>query len=128
MWLFLFLTPQQTQLLNLHAMNFSGFHGVNPGGVDAGMTQNVSKSYNILLCRIEGSGKQVSQVMGKDLFFCYMCPFAQGFHQLPYIAPIKRLSGSADKDSSVSNPLFLGVAQKHLAKVIGQHNHTGFSL
>lgn len=49
----------QTKILYSIAMNFAIFYGVNPGRIDVGMTENISKSNHILFVGIVSSGKEV---------------------------------------------------------------------
>ena len=49
-------------------MNFTGFHGVNSGGIHATVTEDIRKAHDVLLQGIIGSCEQVPEVMGKTFF------------------------------------------------------------
>lgn len=64
MWL-LYLTPQKPEFLYLSAADITRFYGVNTGGFNGRMSQNVHKSDNIFLQTVICSGKQMSEIVRK---------------------------------------------------------------
>ena len=64
-----FLTSQKTKLLQLFHMLCSAFRSVNSCSVNIGMSEYISKSYNIFLQGIISSCKKVTKVMRKHFFF-----------------------------------------------------------
>ena len=53
-------------LQQLHVLP-SGFHGVDAGGVHAGVAEDVRKPQKILFHAVKNAGEQMPQRMGKDL-------------------------------------------------------------
>lgn len=67
----------------------SGRYDVYPGGVDAGVTENVSELGDVFFDAVERAGEQVAQVVRED-FGCRDIGFhAQGLHLLPYVASVQ---------------------------------------
>ena len=56
----------------------TGLHDIDSCRLYAGMPQDIGQLGQIFLYLVEGPGKQVPQVMGKDLLPCHIGPFAQG--------------------------------------------------
>ena len=71
--------------MNLSSVNVAVFHGVDASGVNAAVSEDIGESYYILLDSVIGAGKEVAEVMRKDLFFGYSCFAAELFHVRPYI-------------------------------------------
>lgn len=70
----------QTQPLDLSAVLGAGGHNIYSGGINAAVSQNVRQFRNIFLDAIKGSGKELAQVMGKDLGGIYLGRMAQPLH------------------------------------------------
>ena len=68
----------------------SGFHGVNAGGVHAGVTEDVRQPQQILFHVVKNAGEQMTQRMGKDLARVNPRPLTQGFHAPPDRAAVQR--------------------------------------
>ena len=66
-------------------MDVAVFHGVDAGGVDAAVAEDVGESYYILLDSVIGAGEEVAEVMRKDLLFGDSCFSTELFHVRPYI-------------------------------------------
>ena len=110
------LAPKKSKALDLFAMNFTGFHGVNSGGIHATVTEDISKADDILLYGVIGSGEQVSKVMGKDLLFRYSSFLAELLHIAPYIRSIKRITVFAYKDGTAFYFLLFNIVFEDFAK------------
>ena len=63
-------------------------HNVDPGGVDAAVAENICQLRNILFHTVEGSGKQLPQIVRECLAGIYPGSFAQTFHLRPNRFPI----------------------------------------
>ena len=79
-------------MLQLLAVNLSAFHRIDARRVDACVTENVGKAYDVLLHRVIGACKEMAQIVRKHLLFGYACRLAKRFHIRPNIRPIQRLS------------------------------------
>ena len=71
--------------MNLSSVDIAVFHGVDLGGVDTAVAEDIGESYYILLDSVIGAGKEVAEVVRKDLLFGDSCFSAELFHVRPYI-------------------------------------------
>ena len=73
MWLFFcphfVLTSHQAKAVGATAVNLTALHCVNARGVDAGMTQHVGKSHDVLVDGVKRAREKVAQIMRKHLAF-----------------------------------------------------------
>ena len=51
-------------------------YNIDPGGIDAAVSQDIRQLGNILFNPVKGSGKQFSQVVRENLGFLHTCFFA----------------------------------------------------
>ena len=107
MWRFLYDKPQP---FDFAAVFGAGGHDIDSCGVDAAVPQNVGKSHNILLQRIKGSCKKVSEIMGENLIAAHPGGFAQAFKHFPYMRPVKRFPGFCNEDGAAFYILCLNVS------------------
>lgn len=110
------LLQKQVHLFQQALMFGAGFHNIDAGRFDAGMTQQVRQLGKIFFDLIEGPGKQVPQVVGKDLFLRHTGLFAQGLHLFPDRDPVQRVSCAGHKhrppmDALAAAPPFQPLAQ-----------------
>ncbi len=61
----------------------AAFEGVDAGGVDAGVAEQVGEAEKVFFGGIESAGKKMAQVVGKDFFRCDAGLSAEGFHGTP---------------------------------------------
>ena len=108
-------------------MNFTGFHGINSGGVYATMTKNISETDDVFLQGVIGSCKQVPKIMRKDLLFGHSGFFAKLLHVAPYIRSIKRITVLTYKDSPAFYFLLFDIIFKDFAKFSRQKRTSAFS-
>ena len=66
--LFFVLLNDQMQRVDHPLVFKTRFHRVDASGFDAGMAENICQFCQILLLPVEGHGKQMPKVMGKNLF------------------------------------------------------------
>ena len=57
----------QPKAFDFSAVLGSGGHDIDSGGVDAAVSQNIRQLRNVLLDAIKGSGKELAQIVGKNL-------------------------------------------------------------
>ena len=71
MWCFfcacLQLTSHKIQAVDALAVDVAAFHGVNAGGVDGGVSEDVGKAHDVLVDGIKRAREKVAQVMRKHL-------------------------------------------------------------
>ena len=63
------LLHHQPQLLQLADVIFTAFYGVDAGGVDIAVAQNIGEPEQILFLAVVHPGKQVAQIVGKSRGF-----------------------------------------------------------
>lgn len=61
-------------------VRFSALRRVNPRCIHTAMPKDIRKAHDILLNCIKGSGKQMTQVMRKDLLLLHADALTQPFH------------------------------------------------
>ena len=83
--------------------------GVDPSGVDAGVSQNICQPTDILGCLVVQAGKQVPQVVGKYFPDTHIGLFAQCFHPMKNIASVHRFPASGYKDASTADSTLSGI-------------------
>lgn len=69
--------------VELAQMFSAAFEGVDASGVDAGVAKQVGEAEKVFFGGIEGAGKKMAQVVGKDFFRCDAGLSAEGFHGTP---------------------------------------------
>ena len=101
----------QPQPLDLSAVLGAGGYNIDPGGINAAVPQDIRQLCNILLNAIEGPGKELAEVMGKDLGGIDTRCLTQPFHLRPDIASVQRLAGSRHEDNATLNTAPFGIIQ-----------------
>ena len=110
------------------AVLHTGGHDIDSGGVDAAVAQNVSQPGNVFFKTIEGTSKQLAQIVWKHLAGLDPGLFAQSLHLRPNIASIQRLSASGDKNRAGTDAVFLCECQQQTAQLSRQQNGSGLTL
>lgn len=78
----------------------AGGNDIDSGCVDAAVAENVRQLCNVLFNPVKCAGKQMPQVMRKDLFRVYPRLLAKAFHLPPDIGAVHRFSCAGDKYSA----------------------------
>lgn len=86
------LCDNQSQSPHLSGVNRAALGGVDAGGNDAGVAENVRKAAQVFFQRVKGAGEQVPQTMGEHLFWRDSGALAQGLHVPPDIASVQGLA------------------------------------
>ena len=73
-------------------MDAAALGGVDAGGVDGGMAQNVRQPGEVFLQRVVGAGEKMAQVAGKDFARLHPGALAQGLHVPPGVRFVQRLA------------------------------------
>ena len=100
MWCFLCLY-NQPEFLNFASVFAARSHDINSGGIDAAVTQNIRQLCNVLFQSIECPGKELAQIVWKDLGMLHTGFLTELFHLRPNVAPIDRLTISCDENGSL---------------------------
>ena len=108
-------------------MFHAGGHNIDPGGVDAAVSQDVGQLGDILLNAIKSAGKQFSQVVRKHLGFFYPRSFTKLFHLVPDTAAVKMLSVLANEDRARRDILLLGIMQQQFSQLTRNEDRPGFA-
>lgn len=106
-------------LLQLTAVLLSGGHDIDAGGVDAAVAEEVCQLGDILLNGVEGSGKELAEVMRKYLSRLHPGGLAQAFHLRPDVAAVQRTAASGAEDQAADDANSLCVAQQQLFSLDG---------
>ena len=126
MWYSFVLTPQKSEALDPPPVYFSALRCVNPRCIHTAVAEDIRKAHDILLNRIKGSGKQMTQVMRKDLLLVHAGAPAQPFHIAPYIGPVKRIPVFRHENRAAFPFLFPQIPTEHPAKRVRQKHRAAF--
>ena len=92
----------------------TGGDDVDACGVDAAVAEDVGELGDVLFHVIEHAGKQVPQIVRKDLFGIDVCRLAQCFHFAPDVRSADRLSRAGHKDHTAFDFLLRCKAKQFL--------------
>ena len=106
----------------------SGFHGVDAGGVHAGVAEDVRKPQQVLFHAVKNAGEQMPQRMGKYLAWVHPCPLTQGFHAPPDRAAVQRRFVFREEHAAGGDAGLLHIAQQEPSQRGGNEDHAGFPL
>ena len=90
-------------------MNKAALGGVNAGGVDAGVAQNIRQPGQVLFQRVIGPRKQVAQIVGEHLARLHYGALAQPLHIPPDVGAVHRLSRPRHEHRPGGDFLLLGL-------------------
>ena len=76
-------------------------HDIDPGGVDAAVTENIRQLGDILLDAVEGPGKKLPEIVGKHFGCLHLSPFAQLLHPSPDAGAVYRHAAFVYEDHTV---------------------------
>ena len=106
----------------------SGFHGVDAGGVHAGVAEDVRKPQQVLFHAVKNAGEQMPQRMGKDLARVHPRPLTQGFHAPPDRAAVQRRFIFREEHAAGGDAGLFHIAQQEPSQHGGNEDHAGFPL
>ena len=101
-------------------MGGAGLQGVDAGGVDAAVAQDIGKAGQVLLHLIEGPGEEVPEVVGKDLPRRHPGLPAETFHLPPEVGPVQWPAVLGDKQGPGTDVDSLGVVQQPPPELPGE--------
>ena len=102
--------------------------GVDPGGVDAGVSQQVREADDILLLLVIGHGEEVAEIVGKDLPPGDPRRPAELLHPVEDIGAVQGPAGPGDKDAPLCDGPVSAVGAELFAELARQKDHPAFSL
>ena len=73
---------------------------VNACGIDAAVTENISKFGDVLLNAVEYPCKQVTEVVREYFVGIHICILTQIFHISPDVSSAQRLACACDKNTA----------------------------
>ena len=78
-------------------MLYTRSHNIYPGRFDTSVSQDICQFRNILFDSVKGSGKELTQIVGKDFLTLDMCFLAHTLHISPNIDAIQRFACFGNK-------------------------------
>ena len=118
----------EAELFHLPLVLRATFHDINAGGVDAGVTEDVSQFRYILLHPVERHGEEVAEVMRKNLAAAHAGGVAQPLKLLPDVGAVQRLSVSGDKYGTGSDVRFAAVSEQFLSQILRNQDNAPLAL
>ena len=109
-------------------MDIATLCGIDAGGIDAGMAQNVRQPGQILFQRVICPSKQVAQVLREYLPRIHLGALAQSFHVSPDIRTVNGLACPCHKHRSGGDFLLLEVFLQEPPELLWQKDRAMFSL
>ena len=109
-------------------MNKAALGGVNAGGVDAGVAQNIRQPGQVLFQRVVRPGEQVAQVVGEHLARLHSGALAQPLHIPPDVGAVHGLSRPRHEHRSSGDFLFLKIFFQRPAQLVRQKNRAALAL
>ena len=76
----------------------AGGHNIDPGGINAAVSQDIRQLRNVLLDPVKSPGKELAEVMGKYLGFLDTRFPAKLLHLSPNAAAVQRLAAFSKKN------------------------------
>lgn len=110
-----------------HALGAAG-GCIDTGSINTAVSQNIRQTDDIFFCIVEGSGKQMAQVMRKYLVFRNTRFPSQPLHCVPSIGSIHRPSRFRPKNISCSNVVSFGIVRKLTTNFLRQQDTALFIL
>ena len=101
----------QPQPFDLSAVFGAGGHNIDPGGINAAVSQDIRQLRNVLLDPVKSPGKELAEVMGKYLGWIDTRCLTQPLHLCPDIASVQRLAGSRHEDNATLDTAPFGIIQ-----------------
>ncbi len=121
------LLTDQTHPFHLSDMLRFGGDEIEPGCFNTGMAQHIRQLCHIPANPIEGLGKQVPQIVRKDLGRCNPRLFAERLHLRPYLAAAHPFSVSGEEYLSGDDFSFSSVFFQLPAELSGKQDGANLS-
>lgn len=118
----------EAELSELPPFFFAAPHGVNAGGVDAAVSENVREAHDVLELSVVRPGEQVAQVVGKDFLCQHLRRLRQLFEHLPDVRPVERPARPRDEHAAADDPVLLAVGGELAAQCVGHEDRPQLAL
>ena len=99
----------QPQPFDLSAVFGAGGHNIDPGGINAAVSQDIRQLRNVLLDPVKSPGKELAEVMGKYLGWIDTRCLTQPLHLCPDIASVQWLTIFRNEDNTVLDARSFGI-------------------
>lgn len=100
---------------------------VAPGGLDAGVAEDVGEAHDVVAVGVEDGGEEVAQVVGKDFAGVDMGGAGEGFHLAPDLLTADGTIAGGAEESTAGDLLRAGVALEFVAQAARQENDADFA-
>ena len=122
------LLQDEAELPKLPPLFFSAAGGVNSGGVDAAVAEDIREAHNVLETLIVRPGEEVAQIVGKDLLFEYPCRLRQPLQHLPDIGAVKRPSRPGDEYTALAYAALTAPGAEFFTQRVGNQDRAELAL
>ena len=102
--------------------------GVDPGGVDIGVSENIREADDVLFLLIIGHGKEVPEVMREDLLPGDSRQGTECLHPVEDIGAVKGSACAGNEDASLRDGSLPAVGEKFFTELPGEQDHAALSL
>ena len=109
-------------------LGLAGDHGIDPGRVDAGVSQDIGQVDDVVLSVVVGDGKEVAEVVGKDLFALDAGGLGEPLHPAVDDAPVDGSAAAGDEDRAACNAAFPAVGAQLPAESVAEKDDAGLAL
>ena len=122
------LSDYKSQPVHQSLMFPVALHDIDSRRVDARMPQQIGQLRDIPVEAVEGSGKQMPEIVGKDFFCLHSRGAAQAFHLRPDIGTVHGISVFRHEDRSRGDTRLPAVSAQRPAELFRQKDDPLFSL
>ena len=122
------LCDHKPQPPDLPGVDGSALGGVNAGGLDAAVAQDVCQAGEVLFQAVIRPGEQVPEIVGEYLAGSHPGALTQGLHVPPDIGPVQRPAVLGHKHRSGGDFLFLEIGFQQAAQLVRQEYHPPLAL
>lgn len=109
-------------------LSLAGDHGIDPGRVDAGVSQDIGQVDDVVLSVVVGDGKEVAEVVGKDLFSLDAGGLGEPLHPAVDDAPVDGSAAAGDEDRAARDAAFPAVGAQLPAEGVVEEDDAGLAL
>ena len=97
-------------------LGLPGDHGVDPGRIDGGVTQEIREADDVLLPLVVSDGEEVAEVVGENLAARDSRGRSEGLHPAEDGAPVQGPAGARDEDGTSGDALLPAVGAELAAE------------
>lgn len=100
---------------------------IAPGGLDAGVAEDVGEAHDVVAVGVKNGGEEVAQVVGKDFAGVDMGGAGEGFHLAPDLLAADGAIAGGAKEGTAGDLLRAGVALEFVAQAARQEDDADFA-